>query len=130
MIRKKIEIITYVCEGCGEEWEEEMKVRKCEICGTDICDECRFTAYSTFEDAEVDTFESEREVYTYMMDTEGKDGGADLCCRCYEQVKKALEEIDSYRNDILKNIVVNSVKKKEPAKKKASPRKKSVSKKA
>lgn len=82
---KEISCTVYQCEGCGAELEFEGSVRKCEICGKEVCPECKKVTHYT----------NETLLYTpqsngYLSLSSDEDGYCDnlitVCKDCYEKL--------------------------------------------
>lgn len=97
---------TYQCEGCGAELEFEGSIRKCSICGKEICPKC-FKDLDMVKDEliyEDEDFylrsEHDREFYTYTK----------VCQECYDKLQNKSDTYKVYLRHIIDEFNINLYK--------------------
>lgn len=76
---------TYQCEGCGAELEFEGSIRECEICGKEICPNCRKVIRYTNETL---SYTPQSDGYLSLSSDEDDyvDNSMKVCTDCYEKL--------------------------------------------
>ena len=74
---------TYQCEGCGAELEFEGSIRECEICGKEICPNCRKICYIA---KNVLYFDLSSKSFILVNDYHDDGEAVKLCEDCYKKI--------------------------------------------
>lgn len=92
-----IEKEVYICETCGEEHDKNYRICKCEVCGKEICWNCR-NRQDLFETPLLNFFSRGNELKSIGSDDYGTvemDDSHYLCKDCASNL-----DINSYKNNM------------------------------
>ena len=96
---------TYQCEGCGAELEFEGSIRECEICGKEVCPNCRKICYIA---KNVLYFDLSSKSFILVNDYHDDGEAVKLCEDCYNKIKVNEKDyaakIQELVNDFNKNL--------------------------
>lgn len=94
---KIIEQEVYICETCGAKYDTSNTFRRCEVCGKEICLNCRNEQY-LFETPSLNFFPRSNTLHLIGSDDYGDtemDDSHHLCKNCASNL-----DINSYKNNM------------------------------